>query len=469
MNRSRYLIKNVGILTISNFSSRILVFLLVPLYTSVLSTTDVGVYDLIVSTVSLLLPILTLNISDAVMRFLMDNTQSKADVAWIGMRWVLGGILCAAICIMLAVHIPFLHNSVHGFEIYIFLYYVFSSLNQYFIQFAKGLELVAAMGIAGIIGSVAILALNIIFLLVLKWGLPGFFIAAIAGQALSVFYLVIKTKIWGYLKEAHFSKQLQWEMLVYCTPLIATVLGWWVNGAADKYVVAIMCGVAANGILSVSYKIPAIINTLQVIFIQAWQISAIKEYGGKDTAVFYGRTFVALNTMMSIACAGLIFLAQPIGHILYQKGFYVAWKYVPFLLIASVLNSASGFLGPILSAQKNSKSMALASVYGATANIIFNIALVYIMGIQGATIATVIASYIIYRVRKIAVGNAIIINNYIVIGLTWGFLILQGIIEIYTSMWWMEIILMAAILYLNKNSMQEICYIAKKLIPKMEK
>ncbi len=469
MDRSKYLIKNVGILTLSNFSSRILVFLLVPLYTSVLSTNDVGLYDLIVSTVSLLLPIFTLNITDAVMRFLMDNTQSKADVAWIGMRCVLGSILCAGICMVIAVHIPALHDTIRGFEIYILLYYIFSSLNQYFIQFAKGLELVAAMGIAGVIGAVSLLVSNIILLLVLKLGLPGFFIATILGQALSVFYLVIKTKIWVYLKAAHFDKKLQREMLIYCTPLIATILGWWVNSVSDRYIVAIICGIAANGILSVSYKIPAIINTLQIIFIQAWQISAIKEYGEKDTAVFYGRAFVVLNTMMALACAGLIFLAKPIGHILYQKGFYIAWQYVPFLLVASVLNSASGFLGPILSAQKNSKSMALASIYGGIANIIFNIALIYLIGIQGATIATVIASYIIYHVRKNAVGAEITIYNYRFVVITWGLLILQGIIEIYTSAWWLEVLIISVILWFNKNGIKEMLYTAQKLIPQMEK
>ena len=52
-----------------------------------------------------------------------------------------------------------------------------------------------------------------------------------------------------------------------------------------------MLGVASNGLLSVSYKIPQIINTLQGIFTQAWQISAVKEYGEEDTSKFYGNTF----------------------------------------------------------------------------------------------------------------------------------------------------------------------------------
>ncbi|HAQ8217931.1 TPA: oligosaccharide flippase family protein, partial [Enterococcus faecium] len=54
MSKTKYLIKNMGILTISNFSSKILVFLLVPLYTSVLSTTEYGTYDLTISTATLL-------------------------------------------------------------------------------------------------------------------------------------------------------------------------------------------------------------------------------------------------------------------------------------------------------------------------------------------------------------------------------------------------------------------------------
>ena len=80
-------------------------------------------------------------------------------------------------------------------------------------------------------------------------------------------------------------------MLKYSIPLIATVIGWWINSTADKYVVVFMLGTAANGLLSVSYKIPQILNTFQGIFTQAWQISAIKEYGEDDTSTFYGKTF----------------------------------------------------------------------------------------------------------------------------------------------------------------------------------
>lgn len=455
MNKTNYLLKNMGILTISNFASKILVFLLVPLYTSVLTTTEYGSYDLAVSTATLLYPILTLNIVDAVMRFSMDKDYSKEKIASIGMRFVSISIVLFGLGMFILNRFS-LWPDIHGLEPLVFFYYVSYVFNQFLIQFAKGLERVKDMGVAGVISTVITLATNILFLLVFKWGLVGFFLANILAQALSALYLMTRVRFLKFITDLRIDKELAREMLVYCVPLIATVVGWWINSTADKYVVTFMIGVSANGLLSVSYKIPQIINTLQSIFTQAWQISAIKEYGNEDTSRFYGNTFSIINVLMCAVCSWLILLTKPIASILYSKDFYAAWQYVPFLLIASVLNCASGLLGPILAAKKNSKAMMWSALIGAVANIILNIALVYIIGIQGATIATVICSYIIYVVRKIAVGKDITIERYSTILLTWLLLSAQATVEIYVGKWWIEVFIMIVLLIINAPTLKKL-------------
>ena len=153
MSKSSYLIKNMGILTISNFSSKILVFLLVPLYTSVLSTKEYGTYDLAVSTATLLYPILTLNIVDAVMRFLMDKESDKKAIASIGLKYVsISSVLFGFI--MLFFYITGIWSDINGLEGYIFSYYISYVINQFFIQFAKGLEKVKNMGVAGVLSTI---------------------------------------------------------------------------------------------------------------------------------------------------------------------------------------------------------------------------------------------------------------------------------------------------------------------------
>lgn len=76
MNKYKYLFKNIGLLTLSSFATKLLSFFLVPLYTNILTTTEYGTYDLFNTTVGVLLPILTLNVQDAVMRFAMDRGRT---------------------------------------------------------------------------------------------------------------------------------------------------------------------------------------------------------------------------------------------------------------------------------------------------------------------------------------------------------------------------------------------------------
>lgn len=454
-HQSKYLIKNIGILAVSNFSSKILVFLLVPLYTSLLNTTEYGTYDLIISTVSLVYPIVTLNIVDAVMRFCMEKSLKQEDVAAVGLKYILLSIGIVGLGLTICFWVN-LFPSLNGLTVYIFLYFLFYVLNQYFIQLAKGLEQIKDMGIAGVVSTAVMVSANVLFLLVLRKGLKGFFVAQILAQAMPACFLFIRLRFWNMLREGTINRVLEKQMLFYSVPLICTGLGWWANSTADKYIVAAICGVAANGILSVAYKIPNIISTLQGIFNQAWAISAIKEYGENNTSDFYGKTFVYLNVMMSSASACLIVLSRPLAHILYANDFYVAWQYVPFLVVSGVCNCASGFIGPILAAKKNSKVMAMSAIYGAVVNIIMNILLIYVMGIQGATIATLISSYFIYYYRMRAIKNEFVVKEYWRVLATWGLLCLQSCLEIYTPFWYFEIGIILSLLVINGSTFKEI-------------
>jgi len=464
-SRVKYLFKNVGILTISSFATKILGFLLVPLYTSVLTTSDYGIYDLITSTIALLFPIFSMNIVDGVMRFCMDKNYEQGNVAKVGIKYIVLNVIFVSFFITIIK----LFNIIPAISEYIpliYIMYFLSSFNTYFIQLAKGMEKVKDLGIMGFISSVVTIGLNILFLVTLKLGIKGFFLTNIIGQLVACSYYFIRLRFWKLIKTEDISfvnKDLEKNMLKYSLPLITTTIGWWVNGASDKYVVTLFCGVAANGILSVAYKIPNIINTLESIFISAWQISAIKEYDTENVSNFYVRLFLIFNTLLSFACTCLIILSKPFARILFRNEFYEAWQYCPFLLISTVLNAASGFIGPILSAKKDSKTLALSALIGAGANIIMNFIFVYFIGVQGAAIATAISSFIIFYVRKIKVRDELPVKRFWTVLVTWIILAGQSLIEIYTKFWYMEIICIIMIIILNLPVLKDcIVYIRMK-------
>ena len=93
MKKYTYLLKNIGLLTISSFTSSILSFLLVPLYTSVLSTRDYGTYDIFNTTIMLCIPIFTVGIIEAVLRFSLDKENNVEEIFTIGNSFIVKGII----------------------------------------------------------------------------------------------------------------------------------------------------------------------------------------------------------------------------------------------------------------------------------------------------------------------------------------------------------------------------------------
>lgn len=398
------LLKNTTFLFISNFASKVLVFLLVPLYTSVLSTKEYGVYDLLYSTIQLITPIFTLNIMESVFRFAIEDSNDKSKTFTIGMKYIITSIILVTIIAYLSNYL-FKIDFLGQYLYYSILLYSIYIMHDMIIQFTRGLDKVKDVSIAGIIETITMIASNIIFLLILKKGLTGYFIAMIMSLFTSTTFLVIKNKLWKYIKltkEILKISTYEKQMIFYSFPLIFISLSWYINNVADRITVSMISGVEVNGIYSISYKIPAILNALQAIFIQAWQISAIKEYGSENKEEFYTKTYIGCQIIMVTSCSVLIMSTRIIANILFAKEFYNAWEYVPILLIYIVFNTLSGTVGAIFSAAKDTKKLAVSGMVGAITNILLNIILVYKYNAMGAAVATLISSVVIWTMRIIS-------------------------------------------------------------------
>ncbi|HEU9126441.1 TPA: oligosaccharide flippase family protein, partial [Streptococcus pneumoniae] len=392
MSKYKELAKNTGIFALANFSSKILIFLLVPIYTRVLTTTEYGFYDLVYTTIQLFVPILTLNISEAVMRFLMKDGVSKKSVFSIAVLDIFIGSIAFAL-LLLVNNLFSLSDLISQYSIYIFVIFVFYTLNNFLIQFSKGIDKIGVTAISGVISTAVMLAMNVILLVVFDWGLLGFFIANVCGYVIPCIYIVSRLRLWE-LFEIKIDKKLQWEMVYYALPLVLNILSWWVNNTSDRYIVTAIVGIQASAIISVAYKIPQILSTISAIFIQSWQISAIKIQEDKSDTTFVSNMLLYYNALLLIIASGIILFVKPISNILFGISFYSAWELVPFLIISSLFNAISGCIGAIMGAKMDTHNIAKSALVGMIANIILNIVLTFLMGPQGITISTLIASFL---------------------------------------------------------------------------
>lgn len=407
MNNIKELIKNMGFLTLGNLSTKLISFLLVPLYTNILTTTEYGIFDLINNTITILVPFFTLNICDSVFRFTMDKNADDDAIVSYSIKLYLKGLFLVA---CLAAGNYFL-NIVPIFKDYCIFFlglYVVSAYNTIVTNYARGKNRILDISLSGVVSSVTIILLNIFMLVIIKCGITGYFIANIFGILVQCIYLTISTKMishFKFLTKNNYS--LKKKMLTYSKPLIINSVAWWINSVSDRYIVIWFCGIAVNGIYSIAYKIPSIINIFQTIFGQAWTLFAIKEVESKSNSENFDKIYRIYNTCIILVCATLIALNKQIAKLLYAKDFYQAWIYVPFLLISSLFSALSAFTGGIFAAEKESKIVMYSTLTGAVINIGFNIALTPILGAVGATIATAVSYYAVWIVRIHKIRNMI--------------------------------------------------------------
>ena len=80
VNKYKKLLSNTITFGIGTFSAKLLTFLLVPLYTRVLTTAEFNASDLIQQTGNLLVPLVSVGMASALIRFGLDKSYDKTSV-----------------------------------------------------------------------------------------------------------------------------------------------------------------------------------------------------------------------------------------------------------------------------------------------------------------------------------------------------------------------------------------------------
>lgn len=430
--KERYfsLIKDLLLFTMSTFVPKAISFLLVPLYTNCLSTVEYGIADMITTTVSFAIPFLTLNISDAVLRFTIDNKKDRRPLQ-IAYKVVIFGIVLLLGLILLNVLFS-IYSIKAEYELFLGAQYILTVIFGINISYLRATDRVFLLSVTSIVNTGITVTMNILMLLVLKTGLLGYLASNTLG--LFVVNVVISNKI-GLIKlmrgisvKHHVLKQ---QMLSYSIPLISSSVGWWINSASDRYFVTYFCGISENGIYSIAYKIPTVLQLLQSVFSQAWMLTIYREYDKNGGHEFVGKIYNLYNSAMCISCAFLIILDIPIARFMYAKDFFTAWKYVPILLISVVFIANAGFFETIITLYKKSRIVATTAVIGAVVNVILNIMLIYIMGVFGAAIATVCGYFVMWMLRiKIVMKDYPFYVNWLKQGLLIAMLVVEAFVMI---------------------------------------
>ena len=396
--RYRNLFRNTIIFGLGTFGSKVLVFFLLPLYTAYLTPEMYSTADLISQMSNLLIPLCCLGITDGVFRFAMDADRDRREVFTTGSAILLGGSLLFG----LLSPILFVFDAFDGYVWLIVCYVLAADLHALCAQYLRAQGRTTLFAVQGIINTALVILLNIVFLIPMRMGVLGYVLSVVLADALMTLILFFYARLYRDLRPRFFRRDLMRSLLKYSIPMIPTTVFWWITSVSDRYLVEHICGGTVNGLYSVAYKIPTLLTLLCAVFIEAWQLSAVKDSTENAEQIsFFSNVFCGFQGLMFLACSGLIAFSQIGTDILFADSYAQAWVYIPVLLIATVFSALVTYLGSVYFVAKKSVLSFLTAMIGAVINIALNLILIPEYGGQGAAIATLCSYFAVYLIRAV--------------------------------------------------------------------
>ena len=397
MSREKNLAKNTIIITMGKICTQLITFFLLPLYTGILSTEEYGTVDLLNTLVSLLLPIVTFQVEQAVFRELIEVRGKNDKESRIISSAVITVIFqCIVYLIIFALISPFINNHYKFFLATNVVANIFLSL---LLQIARGFGDNKKYAFASFISALSTIVFNVLFLVVIKLGANGMLLGTMLGQIVATIYLFISLKLYKYLKVKDYKKEVIKSLWKYSLPLIPNAISWWVFNASDRVIASAFLGVDQNGILAASLKFSAVFITFYNIFNMSWTESISIAIKDDDVSDYFNRMFNIVLRLFTAMAVGMIACMPFVFPIMINEKFSAGYGLVPISIVGSLFNVIVGLISVIYVAEKNTKAIASTSIVSAVINIIVHLVLIKFIGLYAAVISTFVAFFVmsIYR------------------------------------------------------------------------
>ena len=397
MNKKKQLAKNTIIIFMGRVCTQLISYFLLPLYTSFLKTREYGLVDLIQTYVTLLVPVITLELEMSIFRYLIDSRgKEKNTKVLMSNNFYVLGISLGLFSVLYVLFTSFISIP---FRWLILLDIIVCVLSGNFLQITRGFGRTIDYSISCILTGLVTILSNIFTICVLKMGAEGMIFSMMLANLVCSLYLFLRLKMWHYVNFKLVDKKLIKEMNKYSIPLIPNGISWWIVNASDRSIISFVLGAGANGLYAISNKFPTIISSLTGVFNLSWSESAALHINSPDRDEFFSditNTVIKLFTSLGI---GMIACMPFVFPIFIHSKFQEAYQYIPYLVLGCVFNVVICLYSQVYLAKKLSKKVAFTTIIGAIINILINFLFIKKIGLYAAAISTMISYFVmmVYR------------------------------------------------------------------------
>lgn len=399
MSKKKDLMKNTIIIFCGKVCTQLISFFLLPLYTGYLATKDYGIVDLITTYVTLLVPIITLELEMSIFRYLVDSRGKDKETKKLMSNNF--GVLVIALLIFSILYIIVTSFWKFDFRWLILIDIIICTFSGNFLQISRGMGRTLDYSISCLITGALTIVSNILLIAVFKLGAFGMITSMALANGVGALYLFIRLKLYKLINFKLMDKKLIKEMYQYSIPLVPNGISWWIVNVSDRTIISYVLGTAANGLYAVSNKFPTILSSLLGVFNLSWSESAALHINSPDRDEFFSDISNTVTKLFTSLGVGMIACMPFIFPLLINSKYNGAFNQIPILVLGAVFNVVVCLYSAVYIAKKMTKQVATVSIIGAIINITINVLFIKYIGLYAASISTAISYFVMMVYRHI--------------------------------------------------------------------
>jgi len=390
-------IKDVGIIGITQATTSLAAFLLLPLITKTLGPYDYGIWAQISVTVSLLTPLGIMGLQMSAVRFLSaEKDQKKIQESFYSIL-----IFVSAASLIISIFVFLLSDNIA-------LFILQDENLSYYVKAGAGLIVLGAVGqivtfyfrifrqirlFAGLTlyKSIGQLVLTSVLLL------NGFGLMSVIGANLIVLLtlflfalFLIQQQIGFLIPKFCYLK----DFLKFGAPLTPNGLIRWITDSSDRYIIGFLLGATMVGIYNAAYAIGSLIQLfiapLQMILYP--ELAKLYDEGNYDTVRLYISMAIKYFCLVGIPSVfGLFIISKPLILLFTTSEFLEGVSVIPIVALAAFFGGIFQIIINITHLVKKTMYNFYMQLAAAIINLVLNLYLIAIFGIIGAAYATLIS------------------------------------------------------------------------------
>lgn len=400
----RRLASDTVVYGVSTVLQRFLTFMLTPLYTNYLSASAIGDVTAIYAVIAFVNIVYSFGMEPAFMRFFdKDDAEASERAFVVSSRTIHGlGIVVTAATILFAGAIaasPLLDLGGDGARLVRWAAWI-PFLDAIVLMPYARLRMrnrPRRFAILRLVAVVANVALNVVFVIVLRWGIDGVVLAGVLSSAVGAAFFVPDI-VEAYRRR--FDRGLFGAMLRFGLPTVPGSVSAIMVQMADRPIMMASVGSAAVGLYQTNFRLALPMMLFGTVFEYAWKPFYLNHRNDPTIR----QTLSRVLTLFTVVC-GFVYLGTAlfmpyvvrmpfIGGRFINPAFWSGLGIVPIVLLAYYFNGVFTNLAAGFHIAKRTGFFPLATGLAAVANVVLTIVLVPVLGIDGAAWAKV-AAYVV--------------------------------------------------------------------------